>query len=163
MTGLSIWNRVRRLQVSTGSSDPRELAEKLLAELTAAELRSALAEVLPEYVRQVMKSGRNKATAAPSQSSPSSPSWRVAPVRDWYEQLMAQPIDVSGGQGRWKSLRECTRDELLTVAQHRRETAARNVATAKKYEALARVLPASKSVGDLPADTVASVFGRAAA
>lgn len=149
--------RVRSFQESTGSADPREIASKILTDLEDHELRAVLEVVLPEYVRQVMKTGRNQAASSPPASS------KVSAVRDWYERLMGQPVDVSGGHGQWKSLRECTRDELLAVAQYRRETAARNLATAEKYESLAKLLPARKTVGQLPTDVVASVFGRAAA
>lgn len=148
---------VRQVQDETGSADPREIASKVLADIPDELLRPLLAEVMPEYVRQVMKGGRHSATGAPPASS------KVAAVRGWHERLMSQPIDVSGGKGEWKALRDCTRDELLAVAQYRRETAARNLATAEKYEALAKILPAKKTVGQLAADVVASVFGRAAA
>lgn len=151
--------RIRAAQEACASDDPREIAAKFLAEVEDAELRDVLGEVLPEYVRQLMKSGRHGAMSAPPAAGRSS---KVDAVRTWHERLMAQPIDVSGGKGRWKSLRDCTRDELLAVAQHRRQVAAKNLATADRYEALAKVLPAGKTVGQLPADAVANVFGRAA-
>lgn len=150
--------RIRAVVEVTSSSDPREIAAKLLTDIDDADLRDILAEVLPEYVRVILKNGRNSAMSP----APAGPSAKVAAVRSWHERLMAQPIDVSGDGGRWKALRDCTRDELLQVAQHRRIVASKNLAVADRYEALAKVLPTGKTVGQLPADAVANVFGRAA-
>lgn len=158
---LSIRVRVRRIQDETGSVDPREIAGKLVAELSDADLRDALAESLPEYVRQVMKGGRNSARVLPPARSTSPRN--AAAAQRWFETLLTQPVDVSGGQGQWKALRDCTREDLLVVARHRRELAAKNSAIANRYEALAKVLPAGATVASLPEDTVVNVFGREAA
>lgn len=155
----SLAHRIRRIQHESGSVDPRELADKVLATLDSQEsIREALAECLHEYVRVVIRTGRNGAmSSAPSRSA------KVDAVRDWYERLLAQPVDVSGGGGQWKALRDCTRDDLLSVARHRREAAARNLQTAELYERLAKLMKGDATVGTLSQDVVQGVFGRAAA
>jgi hypothetical protein len=158
-TAESLAQIVRRVHEESGLADPRELAEKVLAEITHSPdlIRSALAESLPEYVRVTMRMVRNQTMAG------APPSAKVAAVRGWFERLLTQSIDVSGDGGKWKSLAECTRDDLLSAAAHRRAIAAKNLHTADTYERLAGLLDDDATVGQLDPSAVADVFGRAAA
>lgn len=150
--------RVRRVQLETGSVDPRELAAKVMASLDPDEIRDAFAEALPEYVRVTMRSVRNRTMTTVPQSSA-----KVAAVRGWFERLLSQSIDVSGDGGRWKALADCTRDDLLAAAEHRRAIAAKNLHTAETYERLADLLTDDATVSQLDAGAVADALGRAAA
>ncbi|MCU1617354.1 MAG: hypothetical protein JWO98_4894 [Frankiales bacterium] len=152
----SLAQRVRRIHQESGSADPRELAEKVLATLDSPDaLRSALSEALPDFVRITVRTAHQGGMAGPRSAN-------VEAVRGWYERLMSQPVDVSGNGAQWKSLRECTRDELLAVAQYRRQVAARNLQTADSYERLAKVMKPGQTVGALKQDIVTNVLGRAA-
>ena len=153
----SLAQLVKRTHEQTQLQDPRELASAVLSAIADADLRAMLAVALPEYVRQVVKGDRNRAT-----SGAPAPSAKVAAVRDWHARLMASPVDVAGDGSQWKALAQCTRDDLLNVARHRRDTAARNLAIADRYESLAKVLPVGKTVGELPQEAVHGVFGRTA-
>lgn len=164
---------VRRMHRETGSADPRELAEKVLATLdTPAQVRDALAEALPDFVRNVVRTAHSGSLIALSRAvtppaptagkGPGSSSARVGAVRAWYDRLLSQPVDVSGNRGEWKAMRECTREDLLTAAAYRRDVAARNVATADAMERLAAVLGDGQTVGDLAQATVTGALGRAA-
>lgn len=153
----SLAQRVRRIHEESGASDPREIAEKVLATLETPDLvRDALTEALPDFVRITVRVSHSGGLGGPRSS-------KVEAVRNWYERLMSQPVDVSGNGVQWKALRECTRDELLTVAQYRRQIAARNLQTAETYERLAKAMKASQTVGALPQDIVTNILGRAAA
>lgn len=149
--------RIRRIQQDTGSVDPHELADKVLADLDSEEITAALREALPEFVRVTVREVRNHVTSsAPSTSA------KVGAVRAWYERLLAQPIDVSGDGGKWKALRDCTRGELLAVSRHRRQIAAKNLQTADMYERLAKLMHGHMTVGELQPDMVTTAFRRPA-
>lgn len=151
----SLAQRVRRIHQEAGSADPREIAQKVLADLASPEdIRAALAEALPDFVRITVRVSHGGGLAGPRSS-------KVEAVRGWYERLMTQPVDVSGNGAKWKALRECTRDELLSVAQYRRQIAARNLRTADAYERLAKVMKAGQMVGEVKQDIVAKTLGSA--
>lgn len=158
-TTVTLRQRVRELQASTELSDPRDIADRIIADLTPHERTFALAEALPPYVRECLGASRMHARMpAPSSSA------KVGAIRAWGERLLALSVDVSGEGGEWKRLADCTRDELLVVASYRRKQAERNVATAVQYEKLAARLDEADvaTVADLTADDLADVFGRSA-
>jgi hypothetical protein len=149
--------RVRRVHTESGLADPREIAEKVFAEIgqDREAIRAALSEALPDFVRITVRVAHGGGIGGPKSS-------KVDAVRGWYERLMNQPVDISGSNGQWRALRDCTRDDLVSVAQYRREAAARNLQTAEAYERLAKVMKAGVKVGDLSRDLVANTLGRAA-
>ncbi|MGZ6838288.1 MAG: hypothetical protein ACXVGE_20690 [Blastococcus sp.] len=155
---MTLASLIRRVHEESGSADPREIADKVAASLNPDDLADALAEALPEYVRVTIRTVRNRTMGSAPQGSA-----KVAAVRSWFERLLAQSIDVSGDGGQWKTLADCTRDDLLTAARHRRAIAAKNVHTAETYERLAALLKKGATVAQLDPASVAGVFGRAAA
>lgn len=169
-TTLRLADRVREIHERTGIADPRELAAKLLDELVEHELHDVLAEVLPLYVRDVMRTTRGSvmgssfaATSASARRSTATPvpqqqSSKVAAVRSWYDQLMSQAIDVSGSRGQWKALRDCTADDLRTAASYKRDVALRNVTMAEQYEKLAALVPHNGTLGKADPNAVSAIF-----
>lgn len=141
--------RIRKVQADTGSSDPHEIAAKLISELTEDELVAAVAA----FVRINMNAERRGTYTAVPQASA-----KVGAVQSWYEKLLDQSVDVSGDQGQWKRLADCTRDDLLQIAKYRRDVAARNLATAEKYEALAKGMKANQTVADIKPEKVREAF-----
>ncbi len=163
---LTLTDLIRHVQNQSGLVDPHEITHQVIADLHEhMTTEDALHEALPHLVRQVMRTGRLDVMRGPHATRPSGSSGgKVAAVRTWHEQFLAQPVDVSGNGGHWKALRDCTRDDLLAVAQHRRKVAAANIATAALYEALASHLTGpTATVACLPEALVASVCTEAAA
>src|SRR5690348_6392206 len=100
-------SRIRKIQDDTGLLDPHQIAPKLVGLLSQDEIVDAVAS----YIRVLMNTSRRGAVAATPQASA-----KVAAVQSWYEKMIDQVVDVSGDQGQWKRLAECTRDDILAIA-----------------------------------------------
>lgn len=151
--------RVRDIIADTDLADPQDIAATIIADLNPDDYPAVLAEALPQYVRQIMGAYRMQSHGAIPPSSA-----KVDAVRAWWARVLSEAVDVSGGGGEWKRLGDCTAPDLLAVATFRREMAARNMATARQYEALAARLDEAgcKTVADLDPADAGAVFGRAA-
>lgn len=164
---ITLADLVHQLQADTDLADPREIAAKLLSSLKGHMTETeALAEALPTYVRTVIRTGRHAVMEGhPSPGfarTPGVSGGKVASVRSWYQTFLRQPVDVSGNGGRWKQLGDCTKADLLHIAQHRRALAAANLSTAAVYEHLADELDDEQTVATLGESVVTAALGRAA-
>ena len=161
---------IRQTEEATGLVNPHDIAAKTLVAIDDADLRDALSLTLPAYVRRLVTTQRrpcdlgHESEEPPRRQQPAR-SAKVTAVRSWHARVLAQAVDVSGYHGQWKRLAECTRDELLAVAAHRRGLAAANVATAERYEALARRMQVddARTVGELSHAALAAIFSERAA
>lgn len=138
-------------------SDPREIAEKLIGDIPSRQLRAALAEVLPQYVRVLMTNdrrsdpGRHSQPGSQTRSAPGSERWRAAAG------VLASRFCPAG---EWKPLRDCTRDDVLALVAERRDLAAKNAAVADQFERLHQLMSdrGVSTVGELAEAEVEGVL-----
>lgn len=158
----TVRERVLEILATSSLSDPRDIADKIIGDLTARERQAALAEVLPEYVRITLHAGRGhhptsdepgstQGTRTQDVAEPGSSRWRrVSSVFTG----RYKPLDT------WKPLRECTRDDVLALVDDYRKRAAQNTRKADQFEALAKRMAKAKvaTVGDLPESVVEEIL-----
>lgn len=130
---------------STDLSDPHEIAAEVVRRLSAKELRSALTEVLPDFVRVTMSRGRmlNPAPLAPKSSS------KVAACRTHWATRLVTPLFVDGA---YKRFGDCTAVDLKAVSLSLRVSADRSNAKADYYDSVAAALPEGATVSVLGED-----------
>lgn len=142
-----------------GSPDPRAVATRVIEKLSAEEYRAALEIALPSYVRVVNNAHRSPSVGNPSRSA------KVGAIRAWHERMLLAEVDPSGSGNDWKRLGDCTRDDVLALAAHRRKIADENRAAAQRYERLASEMNelGVEHVSDLSASVLSSVLDEVAA
>lgn len=159
----TIRERIFEILDTSALSEPTDIAEKVIGDLGPRELRAALAEVMPEYVRYVERNHRSSAPAAASPISddsgasdeaeahttraPGSSRWRILAGR------------YRGVEER-KPLRDCTRDDVLAIVAQHRHQAATNTAAAERFGALHQLMVdrGAATVGELPEAEVEGVL-----
>lgn len=144
---------IRQTVDGSGLVEPAEVAAKVAESIPDELLRLALAQVLPSYVQTVF--GGNRSSTRGGQPFVQGPS-RADRVRNWYQQFLAQPLQVNGA---WKRLGECTSTDLVTLAADRRDIARRNERIAAEFDLMATQLKRRKvtHVCDLPAEVVEKI------
>jgi len=143
---------VRAALDASADADPHAVVAGLVADLPARHLRPALTQTLSSYVVQLATADRARAlNGAPRTGEPGSPRWKATAL------ALRQPIHT-GDQ--WKHLRDCTRDDVLAGAAHRRRQADGLVDHAERLEKLAALMDerGATIAGDLGEDTVREVF-----
>ena len=125
---------VRKALNSSALADPRALAAVVLDSLGEDQLRDALAETLPDFVRLVIAGSRANAVSSPSPGS--GRSWKVEALQD-YGKLLRQRIHVANT---WKFLGDCGADDLFAAAAERRNIAAQTLIVAERYERLGKAV-----------------------
>lgn len=162
MDGFSLREAVNAVLDSSALASPQEVAAQVASELTARQVRAALSQALPGYVAQLMQQRRTTNPLLTNRVPAATPvrSAKVTGIRDAWSAALRDRVHVDGG---WKLLGECGTDDLLFAAAERREHAAKNVAKAEAFEALAERLRAAgaATVADLPHGD-AAVLGAAA-
>lgn len=155
---MTIREAVRKvLDDVSGPVAPEQVAEQVVAGLSDADLREALSQVLPMFVREVIVTSR--ATLAASGSQPRS--WKRQAIREaWRRELSARYATPEG----YKALRDFSHDDLVALAQTCREMADRNAASAVRFGRLAECVSTAgvERLGDLPESVLASELGWAA-
>ncbi len=151
---------VREVLDGTDLTQPREVAAETLARLKPEDVRSALEQILSEFVRYEMHRLRNRGEA---QAATAGRSRKVQAIREAWQQKLRDRVHV--GELGWKMLADCTRDDLLFAARERRVMAERNQVKAYEYERLAKLLGDMRvpCVGDLPPDALRDELGGEAA
>lgn len=151
----NITHRIRAVLAESEATSPDAIAEQVLSGSSAADRKEWLAQVLPRFVADVMRSDRNTAlnhSANPGRRTPSA-SAKVAGVRDWWTKFLESRISVGA---EWKSVGDLTAEDLSAVVAERRDQAARIHTQADRYEALIELLGrhGASCVRELPADVV---------
>ena len=148
---------------STTLSDPHDVAALVLKDSTAAQRKEWVEEILPAYVADVMRDGRNRSLNHAMGRRTPTKSAKVAGVRDWWSKLLDSRISV-GEQ--WKPVGDCTAEDLALVIEARRQKARQINAQADKYEVLLGLLARhnASTIRELPSDAVlfAGIEGLAA-
>lgn len=140
--------------------DPREIARKVAESVPARARVDALAEALTDYVR-IRQNGRRRLNPVIGPASARSP--KVAAIRDDWRRYLQDSVHV--GDAVHLPLGQCTYADLMYAATERQTLAARNLAAAQRYDALAELLKQhdAERVADLPADVLRSLFTERAA
>lgn len=114
-----------RHAIAESPGAPSEIAERLLKDMEADDLRDALAETLPSYVRVLMSNQQRPTLAKWDELSEGEGS---APP--------AIPMTVYGDR-EWKPLEECTTDDFAEMADRRKRLAEGNIAWSRRFARLA--------------------------
>lgn len=128
-------------------SSPYEISDYVLSQMDARVREAALRVAFPHYVRLLIQRERMRPIAGEESvhsrreshggSDASSPRWRAVRAS-----VFAQRV-CPGGE--WKSLGDCSPEDVLLLVDERTEHARRVVAVAKKYKRLHRLM-ASRGV-----------------
>lgn len=156
MNDFTLRGLIREVLDSTELADPTEVADEVYRRIPDGAHGRALGEALRTFVRVEMGSGRtvpDKPTVPPGASSK-----KVARIRAQFQAQLQQRVFTGAG---WKLLRDCTKKDLLFLANDRRRIANENVSVAEQYERLATVV-GKGTVGDLDNAILADTLGRAA-
>lgn len=126
---------------TTTSSDPRVIAQEVLAVIPDEDLRECLGVALVQYVSvRVTRNRMGVPVELPTvPARPPAVSSKVNAIRDHWGAFLAERVQV---EGTWKRVADCTVSDVEALAQERREVAARNAAHAKRFEKLAREMQA---------------------
>ncbi|WP_406501534.1 hypothetical protein OHA04_27350 [Streptomyces sp. NBC_01590] len=173
---------MRDVLESSSTTDPRNLADEVLNRVDGRDLRAALGQCLPAFVREEIRKKRNggaldrgelQLVMTEQPSGFAATARRRTPVR-MVRSAKVAAIRAAGprwlddrlctGEHEWKRLGDCTFTDLMYAVGQRREQAARTEAVAARLEHLADLLR-THGVGcvrDLPAEAIDSVGGVAA-
>jgi hypothetical protein len=161
---------------STSATDPRDIAAEVAQLVPDEDLRLALTDALEVYVRLTITRRRTTNaivgvtsynSAAPHPVSAQRPSrdslsggtqpqttaTKQGAIRDRWAQALRDLVHV---EGEYKTLGECTYDDLMFAVAERRKLATQNNAAADRYERLAGVLAkhAVITVAELPREAL---------
>ncbi len=146
-------SRLVRAALAGDEADPHAIAESLIASMSLADARLALAATLPDYVRKSITRSRGASPA------PRSAKWdNVAQLYASGElELLRLRVFASGA---WKFLGDCSRDDVKDLAAQREAEAAANAAASARFKALGAAMTRRKAsmVSDLPADVLKGIF-----
>lgn len=127
-----LYTIVHEALAATTKNDPREIAADVLGRIPDEALRECLETALVCYVSNKITGSRKGVPTEPSK--PAAASKKVASIRSNWAAFLAERVQVDGV---WKTIAECTADDVEALAANRREVAARNLAHAKNFERLA--------------------------
>jgi len=154
-----------REQLATSEPDPHVIAERVAKLVPEDQLRVALLQVLPDFVRKVDVERRpaghsigDTYTAHADRSSPNGqPRSRWDDAGPWYKRLLARREYIDGT---WKFFGDLTPEDLDAAALLRETTAARTAEEARKLREVARLARerGAKTVRALPAEVLAEVW-----
>jgi hypothetical protein len=163
VTGYDIRNAVRQAIEETDLAQPEDIAAKVTENVPSKHLRQVLEEVLRDYVRiELGRQRRNVAQPVPlaepgailpskahSISTPGSA--KVRAIRDAAPRWLATRVHV--GCSTWKSLGDCTYEDLTFLVSERLGNAEQLRLKANQYQQLANLVQRYKVsfVADLPA------------
>lgn len=136
MNGTDLRKLVKDFLDETDLTDFREMGAELARRIPSKDLRSVLAEALPDLLSTVNQQRRMSnpiiAGSTPARSA------KVAGIAAMHAAALRALVHVGGGTN--KHLGDCTYEDLMFAARERREHARRNAAKADKYEELASKL-----------------------
>lgn len=154
------------------TADPAIIAIEVLNRIPRVHYRAALEQALPSLVNQVISRQRHNIPAATFTAGASAatgvrvaeraaPSWKVIGIRETWQRLLRDRINVGPEPSEWKFLSDCTVPDLHYAADVRDEHARRNAARAAQYRQLAALLVEHgvDTVGNLPENLLFSILG----
>lgn len=148
-----------REQLATSPDPNPHVIAALAAKLVPDDqLRAALDELMPDAVREEIRRQRADLPSGEPAEQPVSRKRRGAPAyRDW----LRRPVSLDHAKADWRFLGDCTRDEVLRLAELAGEVAQKNLAMQARWERLADRMAkvGAATVADLPAEMLAEVLG----
>jgi hypothetical protein len=161
-TEFSLRKLAREVWDEAAGADHHALAKEVQRRITPAQRDAALGEALIEYMR-VFNSNRRPASRISRGAGQrnSGRSAKVAGIRHAWPQLRATYFTKDGQ----KALGECSRADVIFIAEHLEKKARENQAKAGWMRELSAALSAHKvqCVRDLPDDVLAQFLEGAAA
>ncbi len=141
---------VREVLDSTRIADPGLLADEVVRQIPKSAVADVLRITLREYVRVVIGQERMKAPAAPT---PQQQQTKATRINHWSRVLNRRECVA---EGVWKLFADLTRDDLLALAEGRRQQAQQLAAKADHYDRMAKLVEQHhvERVGDLPEDVL---------
>jgi len=144
-----------RLQLSE-NPDPVRAINGLLTELSDDLLRLAAQKGLWAITGEVVRVDRRSAVRRDPQPSGK---WDNALAAETeHPDLFAERVYVGDPDQPWKFLGDCTKQDLLAVAEHKRTHAQGVLVEADRYEHLARAVKRGQIVRDLSVDKVEGIL-----
>lgn len=131
MTEFSLKAEIQKVIDTTDLAAPPEIAAKVVENIPAKLLRTALMQCLPELVRVELGRARRP---HPTAVRPN-PSAKVAGIRaaaDGWRRRLRDRVHV--GRGVWLLLADCSPEHFRFAAEERRLHAARNLAVAEEFD-----------------------------
>lgn len=154
-TEFSLRMRIKQIMAASLVADPKQIAEEVLGTISTGEAVAALTECLPDFVRIIVHSERQRtpATKGPAKS------WKTEGAKAYAEKLLRQRVDISGNGTGWKFLAECDEDDCISVAEKRRQQATDLEDMAAWFEKVAATLAEHKAatVAELPESVLAAL------
>jgi hypothetical protein len=150
---------VREILDSSPATDPATLAKEVAARVERRDVRAALEQAMPALVSSMVTRARSTSPgghlACDPHATPAAggnPSRKVAAIREWWQQRLAERISVGSDPSAWKFLGDCTAPDLEFAASVREDRARSHAARAAEYRGLAAALrdSGSPTVRDLP-------------
>ncbi|MFJ4847569.1 hypothetical protein [Streptomyces sp. NPDC088733] len=169
MSDFNLRQIVRDVLAASTMADPRDLAAEVYGRIPPDDYGTALAQCLPDVVREQIRQSRNLTTApmaeTPGGRAAPARSAKVSGIRAMWAQRLRERIHIGPAASDWRLLGDCGFDELMFAAAERRELAVRNAAKAEEYQELAEALRTAGvgRVRDLPAETLRAKFESEAA
>jgi hypothetical protein len=171
VTDFHLRHLVRDVLATSTLTTPKDIAEEVRRRIKPGQRDQALAQCLPEYVREEVTRQRTITTGATERSGAGGEvarpggrarSAKVAAVRGYWQSQLRQRIHI--GRGEWRMLGDCTFTDLMYAAQERRQHAERNLAAAEEFERYAQAVQAHRveRLRDLPGAALADLKAAAA-
>jgi hypothetical protein len=168
----SIRQEIRQVIRETDLAAPHDIAAKVAENVPAKLLRVALAQALPEVVRNELGIHRSHLYNESAEVSPNAAAGDLAPRSSRSAKVVAIRQASAGwraalservhvGNGEWLLLAECSADHLRYAAEERRVIASRTLASAERYEQLGAACEKHKvdRAADLPDAVLAALLG----
>jgi len=162
MTDLNLRHLVQEVVQSAQSVEYADIAAEVLGRLDRKDLRAALAQALPTYVRSVGVAQRLPGAVTPPSVAPMMPgSWKVQAIREGWQRRLSEIYATTEGN---KRLGDFTYEDLLHQAEICSTQAKQKLAKAKGWRALADLLAEHEveHVRDLPAELLMTTLGAVA-
>ncbi len=140
---------VREVLETTQIADPGLIADEVVRQIPKSAVGDVLRITLRDYVRVVILQERMKAPAAP----PPQQQTKATRIHHWSRVLNRRECVA---EGVWKLFADLTRDDLLALAEGRRQQAQQLAAKADHYDRMAKLVEQHhvERVGDLPEDVL---------
>lgn len=142
-------------------ADPHTIWQRVVEQIAAKDLRSALLQIGTGEVSRMMANERNAVLAEASsvvasigKAAPKSVRWEAA--ADAYQRFLRSRIRTADGH---KFMADCTRSDLVYAVKIRRDHAAAVLSNADKYERIGAAMKkhGCATVGELPVEVIREV------
>ena len=170
MTDLNLRHLVREVMASAPSVEYADIAATVIARLDPTDLRAALAQALPTYVRSIGVAQRHPGAVTPPSLHPTLTdasgkprlSFKVAVIADGWQRRLSEIYATAEGN---KRLGDFTYADLQYQSEICSHQAKQKLSKAKGWRKLADLMEAEdvETVRDLPAEMLMKTLGSVAA